>query len=159
MRLTTRSRYGVRAVFDLAYHSAGEPVQIKTIAERQRIGLRYLEQIFQQLKDAGLLGSKRGPAGGYFLLKSPADITVYDVVTATEGPIELVFCAGEPGVETPCDTRPCDRKGECPAGELWEELGERIAEIFRGTTIEDLCRQAEALGLERVRASRLMFHI
>lgn len=159
MKLTTRSRYGVRAVFDLAYHSSGEPVQIKTIAERQRIGLRYLEQIFQQLKSVGILGSKRGPSGGYFLLKSPSDIAVYDIVAATEGPIELVFCAGEPGEEAPCDLPRCDQKGECVAGELWEELGERIAEVFRSTSIQDLCRKAEALGIDRAQSSRLMFHI
>lgn len=159
MRLTTKSRYGVRAVFDLAYHAAGEPVQIKEIAERQRIGLRYLEQIFQQLKEGGIIGSKRGPAGGYFLLKSPDEITVYDVVAATEGPIELVFCVGEGDGEAGCDAPACNLKDQCAASDLWQEVGERIAAVFRGTTIQDLCQQAEALGFERVRASRLMYYI
>ncbi len=159
MRLTAKSRYGVRAIFDLAYHSAGEPVQIKEIAERQHIGLRYLEQIFQQLKQAGIIGSKRGPAGGYFLLKSAAEITVYDVIAATEGPIELVFCVGEQGDGARCDAPACNLKGECVASDLWQEVGERIAEVFRSTSIQDLCRQAEGLGFERSRTSRLMFYI
>jgi len=159
MRLTTKSRYGVRAVFDLAYHAAGDPVQIKEIAERQRIGLRYLEQIFQQLKEAGIIGSKRGPAGGYFLLKSPNEITVYDVVTATEGPIELVFCVGEGEGEGACDAPVCNLKEQCAASDLWQEVGERIAGVFRSTTIQDLCQQAEELGFERARASRLMYYI
>jgi len=160
MRLTTKSRYGVRAVFDLAYHGAGEPIQIKEIAERQRIGLRYLEQILQQLKGAGIIGSKRGPAGGYFLLKNPAEITVYDVVTATEGPIELVFCVAEgEGDDEGCDAPACNLRDQCAARDLWQEVGERIAGVFRDTTIQDLCHQAEGLGFERARASRLMYYI
>ncbi|MBE0618087.1 MAG: Rrf2 family transcriptional regulator [Proteobacteria bacterium] len=159
MRLTTKSRYGVRAVFDLAYHSAGEPVQIKEIAERQHIGLRYLEQIFQQLKDAGIIGSKRGPTGGYFLLKNAAQITVYDVIAATEGPIELVFCVAERGDGPGCDAPVCNLKSECAASDLWQEVGERIADVFRSTSIQDLCRQAEELGFDRARTSRLMFYI
>jgi len=159
MRLTTKSRYGVRAIFDLAYHSAGEPVQIKEIAERQHIGLRYLEQIFQQLKNAGIIGSKRGPAGGYFLLKAAAEITVYDVVAATEGPIELVFCVGEREGGSGCDAPVCNLKGDCVASDLWQQVGEQIAQVFRGTSIRDLCQRAEALGFERSRTSRLMFYI
>ncbi|HSH70526.1 MAG TPA: Rrf2 family transcriptional regulator, partial [Deferrisomatales bacterium] len=75
MKLTTKSRYGVRAIFDIAYHAGGLPAQIKDISDRQRISPRYLEQIFQKLKKAGILGSKRGPKGGYFLLKEPKEIT------------------------------------------------------------------------------------
>ncbi len=69
MRLSTQSRYGVRAIFDIAYHSEGLATQVKDISRRQGISARYIEQIFQKLKKAGIIGSKRGPLGGYFLNK------------------------------------------------------------------------------------------
>ena len=75
MRLSTQSRYGVRAIFDIAYHSEGLETQVKDISRRQGISQRYLEQIFQKLKRAGIVGSKRGPSGGYFLGKKPEDIS------------------------------------------------------------------------------------
>ena len=70
MRLSTQSRYGVRAIFDIAYHSEGLETQVKDISRRQEISARYLEQIFQKLKKAGIVSGKRGPSGGYFLIKS-----------------------------------------------------------------------------------------
>ena len=157
MKLTTKSRYGVRAIFDIAYHSGGLPAQIKDISERQRISPRYLEQIFQKLKKAGILGSKRGPRGGYFLLKPPSEITLYDIITCTEGPIELVFCVSEADEE--CSPRTCEMKDRCVASPMWKEIGDRIAEIFRSTTIQDLCRRAEELGIERQLDGRFMYYI
>ncbi len=159
MKLTTKSRYGVRAIFDIAYHTGGLPAQIKDISDRQRISPRYLEQIFQKLKKAGILGSKRGPKGGYYLLKEPKDITIYDIITTTEGPIELVFCVGEDEAGGSCDATMCDMKDQCVASPLWKELGDRIAEIFRTTTIQNLCQKAEALGIERKLDSRFMYYI
>jgi Rrf2 family protein len=158
MKLTTKSRYGVRAIFDIAYHAGGLPAQIKDISERQRISPRYLEQIFQKLKKAGVLGSKRGPKGGYYLLRDPKDITVYEIVTCTEGPIELVFCVGEDDEGENCGPV-CDLQAECPASPLWKEIGEKIAEIFRQTTIHELCRRAEKLGIERKLDARFMYYI
>ena len=158
MKLTTKSRYGVRAIFDIAYHAGGLPAQIKDISQRQRISPRYLEQIFQRLKKAGILGSKRGPKGGYFLLKEPKDITVYGIITCTEGPIELVFCVGE-GDDLDCGAPQCDMKDECVASPLWKEIGDEIAEIFRKTTIQDLCQKAERLGIKRQLDARFMYYI
>ena len=157
MKLTTKSRYGVRAIFDIAYHAGGLPAQIKDISERQRISPRYLEQIFQKLKKAGILGSKRGPKGGYYLLREPKDIALYEIITCTEGPIELVFCVGDDEAEDP--EFQCEMKGECVASPLWKEIGDRIADIFRQTTILDLCRRAEALGIERKLDARFMYYI
>ena len=159
MKLTTKSRYGVRAIFDIAYHSGGLPAQIKDISERQRISPRYLEQIFQKLKKAGILGSKRGPRGGYFLLKAPSEITLYEIITSTEGPIELVFCAGDPGDDEACSVEVCEMKDRCVASPMWKEIGEKIADIFRSTTIQDLCRRAEELGIERQLDGRFMYYI
>lgn len=158
MKLTTKSRYGVRAIFDIAYHAGGLPAQIKDISERQRISPRYLEQIFQRLKKAGILGSKRGPRGGYYLLKEPKAITLYDIISCAEGPIELVFCVGEDEEGDNCGTQ-CDLRDECPASPLWKEIGEKIADIFRETTIQDLCRRAETLGVERKLDARFMYYI
>ena len=86
MRFSHQVQYAICGVFDLAYNGRGEPVQIRVISERQAIPGRYLEQIFQRLRRAGLVTSKRGPGGGYTLSRSPARITLRDVVEAVEGP-------------------------------------------------------------------------
>src|SRR5450759_3933895 len=95
MKLSTKSRYGLRALFDIAYNSGNLPAQIQDISRRQEISPRYLEQIFQGLKRSGILKSKRGPQGGYCLTRSPAEITVKDIITATEGGVALVECVAE----------------------------------------------------------------
>jgi len=95
MKLTTKSRYGVRAIFDIAYHAGGLPGQIQDISGRQRVSARYLEQIFMQIKRAGILGSKRGPKGGYFLLKDPKDITIYDILECTLD-VDCGSCSSKP---------------------------------------------------------------
>jgi Rrf2 family transcriptional regulator, iron-sulfur cluster assembly transcription factor len=149
MRLSTKTRYGVRAVFDIAYHGAsGEPngsigaAQAKDIAERQHIPLRYLEQIFQDLKKAGLVESKRGPRGGYTLKRDPADIRLGDVVRALQGPIEdLIVVEDEP-------TR-AGKSGARVTAALWKDLADHVAHWFDGVSILDLVRRAEAEGLPR----------
>ncbi|MDF1536462.1 MAG: Rrf2 family transcriptional regulator [bacterium] len=143
MRLSTKSRYGVRALFDIAYHSVGLPTQIKDISRRQQISPRYLEQIFQKLKKAGLLGSKRGPNGGYYLLKDPADITLGDIVRATEGPFQLVFCASE------APRKKCPRSDDCVAQKMWLDISNQIGDFFDAITISDLCARARIVGVER----------
>src|SRR6188768_3836500 len=89
VKLSNKGRYAVRALFDIAYFNAGQPTQAKDIAERQGIPPRFLEQIFQDLKRSGIVGSKRGPQGGYSLTRRAADIRLGDVVRALEGPIQL----------------------------------------------------------------------
>ena len=158
MKLTTKSRYGVRAIFDIAYNAGGLPAQIKDISERQRISPRYLEQIFQKLKKVKILGSKRGPKGGYYLLKEPAEITLHQIITATEGPIELVFCVGQDEDGADC-SHLCEMKPNCAASQLWQDIGEQIADIFHKTSIKDLCDKAEALGIERKLDARFMYYI
>ena len=153
MRLSTKSRYGVRALFDIAYHSVGLPTQIKDISRRQQISPRYLEQIFQKLKKAGILGSKRGPAGGYYLLKKPAEITLGDIIRATEGPFELVFCVAE------APTKTCPRKDECVASDMWARVSEQIGSFFDSITIEELCSQAQDIGVEREYDHPYTYHI
>jgi Rrf2 family protein len=159
MKLTTKSRYGVRGVFDIAYHAGGLPAQMKDISERQRVSPHYLEQIFLKLKGAGILGSKRGPNGGYFLLREPKDVTVYDILESTEGPIELVFCVGENPDGESAGAPVCEMKDQCVANPLWKEAGDEIAEVFRRTTIQDLCNRAQAMGIERQLDDQFMYYI
>src|SRR5690348_6427277 len=89
MKLSNKSRYGIQAMFDLAYHTEGRAAQIKDICERQGIPARFLEQVFQDLKRAGLVRSKRGPRGGYELAKPASEVRVGDMIRATEGAIAL----------------------------------------------------------------------
>ena len=154
MRLSTRSRYGVRAVFDIAYHGGGEGVQIKDIARRQEISPRYLEQIFQKLRDASILISKRGPMGGYSLAKSPDEIKVGDIIRVTEGVLDPVFC-----VNPEKSGKDCDRIAECVTRLIWKEAGEKLEAIFESITIYDLCKKAESLGIQKERSQDLMYYI
>jgi Rrf2 family protein len=159
MKLTTTTRYGVRGIFDIAYHGGGVPAQMKHISGRQRVSPRYLEQIFMKLKRAGVVGAKRGPKGGYYLLKEPKDITIYDILECTEGPIELVFCVSENADGQSCGAPVCDMKDQCVASPMWKEMGDEIADVFRRTTIQDLCNRAHAMGIERQRDVRFMYYI
>ena len=154
MRLSTQSRYGVRAVFDIAYHGEGEGVQIKDIARRQEISPRYLEQIFQKLRNAGTLVSKRGPQGGYSLAKRPEQIKVGDIIRVTERGLEPVFC-----VHPEKSRKDCDRIGECVTRLVWKEAGEKLEAFFDSLTIQDLCKQAESLGIQKEKGQSLMYYI
>jgi Rrf2 family protein len=154
MRLSTQSRYGVRAIFDIAYHSEGLETQVKDISRRQGISPRYIEQIFQKLRKAGIIGSKRGPSGGYFLNKKPEEITVGEIVRVTEGGIEPVLC-----LDPEDSAKPCDRLGECVTRLIWNEAGSRLREYFDSVTIKDLCRRAQEIGLKKELDRRFMYYI
>lgn len=154
MRLSTQSRYGVRAIFDIAYHSEGLETQVKDISRRQGISPRYIEQIFQKIKRAGIIGSKRGPSGGYFLNKKPEEITVGEIIRVTEGGIDPVLC-----LDSEDSTRPCDKLGECVTRLIWNEAGNRLKEYFDSVTIQDLCRMAQKTGLKKELGRRFMYYI
>jgi Rrf2 family iron-sulfur cluster assembly transcriptional regulator len=154
MRLSTQSRYGVRAIFDIAYHSEGLETQVKNISRRQGITPRYLEQIFQKLKKAGIVGSKRGPSGGYFLNKKPEEITVGEIIRITEGNINLVLC-----INPEDSSQPCEKSGECITRIIWNEAGNRLKAYFDSVTIEDLCNMAQKIGLKKELDQRFMYHI
>ena len=154
MRLSTQSRYGVRAIFDIAYHSEGLETQVKDISKRQGISQRYLEQIFQKLKRGGIVGSKRGPLGGYFLVKKPEDITVGEIIRVTEGGINPVLCVDPEDL-----TQPCERSGECVTQIVWNEAGKRLREYFDSVTIKDLCAMAGEMGIKKDFDKRFMYYI
>ncbi len=154
MRLSTQSRYGVRAIFDIAYHSEGLETQVKDISRRQGISQRYLEQIFQKLKRAGVVRSKRGPSGGYFLGKKPEDITIREIVQITEGSINPVRCIDEGG-----SSQSCERSGECVTQIVWNEAGKRLREYFDSVTVRDLCNLAKEMGIKKDFDKRFMYYI
>jgi len=144
MKFSTQSRYGVRAIFDIAYHGGAQPVQVKDIARRQDISPRYLEQIFQKLRDAGIVSSKRGPTGGYALAKKPGEIRVSDIIRVTEGGFDPVSCI------SPEETgKNCSRISECVTRLVWKELREVLKDFLDSVTIHDLCRKAEILGIRK----------
>jgi Rrf2 family protein len=143
VKLSNKGRYGVRALFDIAFHNDGRPTQIKDISSRQAIPARFLEQIFQDLKRAGLVGAKRGPRGGYHLARPAYEIRLGDVVRALEGPIAIV------GREEPLKKAPVDGKDVTDA--VFHELSRRIEGCFDGVTIADMCRRGDELGLRKVR--------
>jgi len=154
MRLSTKSRYGVRAIFDIAYHSEGLETQVKDISRRQEISPRYIEQIFQKLKRAGIIDSKRGPKGGYFLMKKPDEITVGEIIRVTEGDIDPVLCLD------PNDRgRLCGRSKECVTRMIWNEAGNRLKEYFDSVTVKDLCEKAQKIGIKRESDQRYIYYI
>jgi len=156
MRLSTKTRYGVRAIFDIAFHHGGpspSAAQAKDIARREHIPLRYLEQIFQDLRRAGLVESKRGPRGGYFLKRAASAITLGDVVRALQGPIEDMFLVDEPERDEP------PRASRQVTTALWRDLASTITTWFDRTTIADLVERGEQLGLSRTASSQPMYFI
>jgi Rrf2 family protein len=144
----------VRALFDIAYHSEGLDTQVKDISRRQGISPRYLEQIFQKLKRAGIITGKRGPSGGYSLNRKPEDITIGEIVRITEGGIEPVLC-----LDPEDSNQPCDRLGECVTRLVWSEAGKRLKEYFDSVTIRDLCKMAQKMGLRKELDRRFMYYI
>jgi Rrf2 family protein len=153
VKLSNKGRYAVRALFDIAFYNEGRPTQVKDIAERQSIPPRFLEQIFQDLKRSGIVGSKRGPQGGYSLARRPAEIRLGDVVRALEGPIMLGEReAGARRLQPISDTR---RVTEA----VFRDLSSRVEACFDGVTIADVCSRAEELGLRRPGSQRYVYVI
>jgi Rrf2 family protein len=154
MKLSTQSRYGVRAVVDIAYNAEGAEAQVKDISRRQGISPRYLEQIFQKLKRAGILGSKRGPGGGYSLAKKPEEITVWEVVRTTEGHLDPVPC-----INPKSGDRHCERADKCVTRVIWTEAGDRLKAYLDSVTIRDLCEMAQKMGVKKELDERLVYYI
>lgn len=158
MKLSTKSRYGVRAMFDMAYHAGSLPAQIKDISRRQNISPRYLEQIFQDLKKAGLLKSRRGPQGGYSLAKAADEISVKDIVLAAEGELQLVDCVKGRRKKGEKDAA-CEFDNQCITQGLWNEGSKILGDYFSSVSLKDLCEQAGAMGLEKELDHRFMYFI
>ncbi len=134
------------ALFDIAFHSSGEPTQVRQIAERQDIPARFLEQIFGDLKRAELVDGKRGRKGGYFLRRAPETISLGDIMRATDGPFELNFCQAPEGGAL---HSACPKNSRCIPALVWGEVSGAINEIFDRTNLADLVARAEAAGIQR----------
>lgn len=139
MRLSTKGRYAVMAMADLASTSHGKPVALADIAERQEISLSYLEQLFGRLRKGGLVKSVRGPGGGYLLSRSPVDMRISDIILAVDEPIQTTRCA--PGSPAGCH----NNKGRCLTHDLWEELGNQIYLYLSAVTL-DMVVNRKVLG-------------
>lgn len=134
MKLTTKGRYAVTAMLDLALHDGQGPINLADIARRQEISLAYLEQLFAKLRRNSLVESARGPGGGY-RLKRPADeISVQDVIAAVDEPVDATRCGG---------LENCQGELRCLTHDLWEELNARISEFFNSVTLGDLIQRKD----------------
>lgn len=134
MKISTKGRYAVRLMIDLAEHNNGEFVTLMDIAERQEISEKYLESIVSILSKNGLLISLRGKGGGYKLAKDPDYYTVGSILRLTEGSLAPVSCMEG-------DTNSCNRASHCQTLEMWEGLNKLINDYFNGITIADLVRK------------------
>ena len=150
MRFSLQVQYAICGVFDLAYNAQGEPVHVRVISERQGVPTRYLEQIFQRLRRAGLVASKRGPGGGYTLARTPDEIDLRQILEAVEGPLTLAEGHDEAGPTMEGAHRP---------DFLWNGLSARLAEALEETTLESLCRDAVAARVPRAEAEAPMYFI
>jgi Rrf2 family cysteine metabolism transcriptional repressor len=130
MKLSTRSRYGLRAVLELALEYGNKPLQIKTIAEREDISNKYLEQLMSTLKASGIVRSIRGPKGGYLLAQDPSEIKLSKVVMALEGPLVIVDCIAHPEF--------CVRCTDCVTRQVWTEIHNAMTNVLESQTLQDL---------------------
>ncbi len=143
MKLTTKGRYAVTAMADLAAHAAGAPVALAEIAMRQGISVSYLEQIFARLRREGLIESARGVSGGYSLARDPGDIRIADIVAAADEEIKTTAC--EKGSSVGCQ----GTSARCLTHDLWDELGRQIEIFLNAVTLEDVIAR-RVLGMAAV---------
>ena len=155
MRFSTKGRYAVRALMDLAMFYDRGPVNLHSIAERQDVSSDYLEQILRKLRDAGLVRSMRGPRGGFLLARRPENITIWDVIVAL----------GEAAAPAPCAledenlSTDCKRSQHCAARLMWVDLAKHIEAFLRDRTLHDLCEEARRLCVQASPEHKHMFHI
>ena len=135
MRLSTKGRYAVMAMVDLAGQAGGKPVALADIAERQEISLSYLEQLFGKLRKGGLVRSVRGPGGGYLLSRDPEEIRIADIIMAVDELIKATRCT--PGSPIGCHLD----KSRCMTHDLWEELGNQIYLFLSSVSVADVCNR------------------
>ena len=144
MRLTTKGRFAVTAMLDLALNEDAKPVTLAGISERQAISLSYLEQLFSRLRKQGLVTSVRGPGGGYRLAKAHADISVSHIITAVDELIDATQCGGK---------EDCFDEGRCMTHDLWASLNNKILDYLSGVTLAELVenkRQNDAGNVSQI---------
>ena len=134
MRLTTKGRFAVTAMVDLALRQSGGPVTLSAISERQHISLSYLEQLFGRLRRAKLVSSVRGPGGGYRLARPAQNVSVADIIVAVDEPIDATQCGGQEN---------CKDDRRCMTHELWANLNSHIFDFLHSVTLAELVRQQQ----------------
>jgi len=149
MRLSTKGRYAVMAMVDLAQHGAGESISLAEIAERQEISLSYLEQLFAMLRKGGLVKSVRGPGGGYLLAHDRNETRIADIILAVDEPIRATRCA--PGSSTGCR----GNRTRCLTHDLWEELGNQIHLFLSSVSLADICERRVLGTSGRIHCERI----
>ena len=142
MRLTTKGRFAVTAMLDLALHDAKGPVTLAGISERQKISLSYLEQLFGKLRRGRLVESVRGPGGGYHLARDASRVTVADIINAVEESIDSTQCGGREN---------CHENRRCMTHELWEELNTTVHGFLAGVTLAQLVERQHTKPVSLVR--------
>lgn len=140
MKLSTKGRYGLRAMLDMAQNEEEGPIASHTIAQRQEISERYLEQLLIPLKQAGLVKSIRGSQGGYVLGRAPKDISVGDIIRVLEGPLAPVDCVNEVNPDE------CKRSDYCVTRIIWAKVRDSVAEILDSYSLEDLVKESQQMG-------------
>ena len=129
MRLTTKGRFAVTAMMDVAMHGGSGPVTLAAVSSRQRISLSYLEQLFGKLRRSGLVESVRGPGGGYNLAKPQDNLSVADIILAVDEPIDATQCGGKEN---------CRDERRCMTHDLWSSLNTKILEYLSGVSLAEL---------------------
>ncbi len=137
MKLSSRSRYGFRAILELALEYGDGPLQIKTIAQREGISNKYLEQLVAMLKSAGLVRSLRGPHGGYVLARAPNEVNLSDVFRTLEGPLFAVECLEHPDF--------CSRYSDCVPRQIWSEMQDAMLNVLETKTLQDMVDRARSV--------------
>jgi len=138
MRLSTKGRYGLRALLDLALHRDEGSVLLRDIARRQEVSLPYLEHLIAPLIAGGLVKSTRGARGGVLLLKSPSDINLGEIIQLLEGSIAPVDCVNDPKL--------CHRSGSCVTRDIWIEMKMAMSQVLDSTTLQDLVERQRQKG-------------
>ena len=130
MKLSTKIRYGTRAVIDIAQNSENGRTMLKDIAARQSLSPKYLDHILSAIRRAGLIKNIRGKGGGYILTKTPASITVKDIVEAVDGPFEPIECLS--------NTKTCKKVQSCGTRDVWLRMKEAVDDVFEEATVQSL---------------------
>ncbi len=141
MKISTKSRYGLRALVDLAVHSTGDPVPLIHIANRQNLSVNYLEQVFSLLKKAKIVKSTKGSQGGYILTKQPDETTVGDIIRAIEGEILIV----DEEVKKSETSLICQNMQVCLQREVWDKINQSVNETINQMTLDELTKDYKAL--------------
>ena len=134
MKLSTRTRYGIRAAIELAENYGSGPINLKLIAHSQDISVKYLEQLMTIMKGAGIVRSVRGAKGGYILKKPPEEITFAELFNALEGPLVLTECLD--------DAEYCKKFADCAAKDVWTRMSKIISEFFDSITLQDMVKKS-----------------